>query len=227
MEGGAGPGREAPLPGSAVGLPAGPLPTPRWKRALDLFVASCGLLVLAPLWPLIALAIRLEDGGPIFFRHRRVGKGLRPFRTRKFRSMAVDSPVRAGRGRPPPKDVTRVGRVLRATALDESPQLWDVIRGRMSMVGPRPLMVEQVEAARTGDGPDLREVPGFVERHRVAPGLTGPAQVYGPWKITFRRKFRYDAFYVRHRSLCLDVDLLARSVAYSLGGLWPGSEERS
>lgn len=203
-----------------------PLRTPVWKRFLDLVLASLGLLVLLPLWPLIAAAIMLEDGGPIFFRHRRVGRALEPFRTRKFRSMRVGHRATPGGGRPPPEDVTRVGGFLRATALDESPQLWDVIRGRMSLVGPRPLMVEQVEAGTSADEMDLRQVPGFVERHRVAPGLTGPAQVYGPWKITYRRKFRYDVFYVRNRSPALDLDLLARSVAYSLVGLWPGSEER-
>lgn len=213
--------------GRPYGREVRPLPTPAWKRGLDLLLASAGLLVLSPLWPLIGAAIKLEDGGPIFYPHRRLGRGLVPFRTRKFRSMVTASPGPAEQGRPPAEHVTRVGRVLRATALDESPQLWDVLRGKMSLVGPRPLMAEQVEAGRTGSAPDLRDVPGFLERHRVEPGLTGPAQVYGPWKITYRRKFRYDVFYVRHRSPRLDLELLARSVAYSLTGTWPGSEEES
>lgn len=201
-----------------------PLPTPVWKRAVDVLLAATGLLLLAPAWPLVALAIKLDDGGPVFFSHRRIGKGMKPFPTRKFRSMGVDTPVPLGAGRPGREHVTRVGRFLRATALDEAPQLWDVLRGRMSVVGPRPLMVEQVRSAGEGDDFDLRAVPGFAERHCVLPGLTGPAQVYGPWKISYRRKFRYDVFYVRHRSLLLDLDLVARSVVRSLAGAWPGSE---
>lgn len=200
---------------------------PLWKRALDLILASAGLAILLPLWPVIAVAIKLEDGGPVFFEHRRIGKGEEPFLTRKFRSMPGDNTVPVGQGRPDPADITAVGRILRKTALDESPQLWDILRGRMSLVGPRPLMQEQVERGPAGDGPDLTEVPGFHERHRVLPGLTGVAQVHGPWKITYRRKFRYDVFYVRNRSLTLDVDLIIRSIRNSLSGAWPDSEDRS
>lgn len=201
------------------------LPTPAWKRATDVVLATVGLAVLFPLWPVVAAAVKLEDGGPVFFVHRRIGKEMEPFRTRKFRSMAVDNPVGVGAGRPDPAHVTSVGRVLRATALDESPQLLDVLRGRMSLVGPRPLMVEQAEEDGAGDSVDLRDVPGFRARHRVLPGLTGPAQVFGPWKISYRQKFRYDAFYVRHRSPALDLEMLGRSILYSLGGVWPGSED--
>jgi lipopolysaccharide/colanic/teichoic acid biosynthesis glycosyltransferase len=203
------------------------LDLPGWKRALDLLLASAGLLVLLPLWPAIALAIKLEDGGPVFYRHRRIGKGEEPFATRKFRSMPADNTVPVGQGRPDPADITVVGRFLRKTALDESPQLWDILRGRMSLVGPRPLMVEQVQQGLAGNAPDLTDVPGFHERHRVLPGLTGVAQVHGPWKITYRRKFRYDAFYVRNRSPRMDLDLIGRSVLNSLGGVWPGSEDRT
>jgi hypothetical protein len=88
-------------------------------------------------------------------------------------------------------------------------------------------MVEQVERGRAGHGPDLTEVPGFHERHHVLPGLTGVAQVHGPWKISYRRKFRYDVFYVRNRSAAMDLDLIVRSISNSLIGAWPGSEDRT
>lgn len=192
---------------------------PLVKRLLDLVLALAGLLLSAPLWPTIALAIRLDDGGPVFFRHCRVGRGGRPFTAWKFRSMVPDSPEAPGTGPADPSHVTRVGEWLRVTGLDELPQLWNVLRGDMSLVGPRPLLLEQVEADDP-DAPDLQEEPGFRERHTVRPGLTGLAQLRAPSRFTFRRQFRYDALYARSRTVCLDIQLIALSVRRSLRGGW-------
>lgn len=195
-------------------------PTPPSKRALDVVLAAAGLLLSAPLWPLVAAAVKLEDGGPVLYREERVGKGLAVFRVVKFRTMRTGSDVRPGFGSPPERAVTRVGRLLRATALDELPQLVNILRGEMSFVGPRPLARAQVEA----DDPNVREEPGFRQRHAVLPGLTGLAQLRAPRPHTFRQKFRWDRVYVERRSLALDLRLVARSVGVSLRAAWPGAD---
>lgn len=193
------------------------------KRALDVLLALSQLVLTAPAWLLVPLAIRLEDGGPIFFRQERVGKDGEPFTSRKFRSMAP----RKRRGAPPSQAeleehrVTRVGRFLRATALDELPQLWNILAGEMSFVGPRALLPEEREANGGGDLVRLEELPGYEERHSVRPGLTGLAQVRAPRDLPHRQKFRYDLLYVRKRTLGLDLRLIARSVWISLRGKWP------
>lgn len=200
-----------------------PRPDPLLKRAADLLVSAAGLILAVPLWPLAAVAVMLEDGledgRPVLVRQERVGRGGRVFTVYRFRSLRVDADVRPGHGPPPANAVTRVGRVLRSTAVDELPQLWNVPRGQMSLVGPRPLLLEQV-APRREDAPDLHEEPGFYRRHRVRPGLTGVAQLLADGRVTFRQKFRYDVFYVRRRSLRLDLVLLLRSLGRTLRGKW-------
>lgn len=198
--------------------------TPVAKRVVDVVLSAAGLLLSAPVWPVAALAVKAEDGGSVLYTHRRIGKGGRVFTAWKFRSLVPGNSLPPGEGRPDPDQVTRVGSLLRTTALDELPQLLNILRGDMSFVGPRPLMPEQVERERR-EGFELARLPGFRERHGVLPGLTGLAQVRGPWKLSYRRKFRYDRFYVRHRSLGLDLLLIVRSVALSAVGLWPSHEE--
>lgn len=193
------------------------------KREMDVLLASLGLLASAAVWPLIAGAIKLEDGGPVFYSQHRVGKGGKLFPSYKFRSMSPRSqdPDVPGQAELEDDRITRVGRFLRAAALDELPQLWNILRGEMSFVGPRALLPAEEEANGNGDPERLHELTGFEERHAVRPGLTGLAQVYAPRDLPRRQKFRYDLLYVRTRSLRLDLSLVLKSVWISLRGKWP------
>jgi lipopolysaccharide/colanic/teichoic acid biosynthesis glycosyltransferase/predicted protein tyrosine phosphatase len=194
----------------------------RAKRAFDLLVAGLGLLASAPLWGLIALAVRLEDGGPVFYGQERVGRHGRRFRGLKFRSMVPDADRRFGprqAGEADPR-ITRVGRWLRATAMDELPQLWNIVRGDMSFVGPRALMPAEIERNGDGEVVAVEAVAGAAERHLVRPGLTGLAQVYADRDVPRRHKFRYDRLYIRRQSLGLDLRLIALSFWITLRGTW-------
>jgi lipopolysaccharide/colanic/teichoic acid biosynthesis glycosyltransferase len=198
------------------------------KRALDVGLSGAGLIASAPLWALIAGAIKIEDGGPIFFAQTRVGEGGRTFEALKFRSMIPDAergvgPVQAAEEDP---RVTRVGRLLRATAMDELPQLWNILRGDMSFVGPRALRPEEIEVDAGGIGAPLEGVPGFVERSSVLPGLTGIAQIYAPRDITRRQKFRFDRLYIRRRSFLLDLRLLLVSFWITMRGTWEARQRK-
>ena len=189
------------------------------KRLFDISLSGLGLLISAPLWVAIAAAIKLEDGGPIFYRQPRVGKGCREFQSVKFRSMRPDSDAKWGAVAAQENDprITRVGRVLRATAMDELPQLWNIFRGDMSFVGPRPEWTELVKRFR-------QEIPGFDRRHAVTPGLTGIAQIYGHSELPRRQKLRYDLIYIRRHSLWLDIRLVLVSFLVTFTGKW---EDRS
>jgi len=197
-------------------------PGPRSTRVFSAVIAGLGLLAAAPLMALIACAIRLDDGGPIFYAQTRVGRGGRHFRSWKFRSMVSDADARFGPLQAHDTDsrITRVGRVLRATAMDELPQLWNILKGDMSFVGPRALMPEEIEVTGSGVAVRLDSIPGFEERHRVRPGLTGIAQIYAARDIPRRQKFRYDAVYLKAQSLALDVRLIALSLWITLRGRW-------
>jgi lipopolysaccharide/colanic/teichoic acid biosynthesis glycosyltransferase len=192
------------------------------KRALDVLLSSFGLIASAPLWLVIAAAIKAADGGPIFYGQERVGLGGRVFRALKFRSMRADAEALTGAVQATAADprVTRVGRVMRATAMDELPQLWNIMRGDMSFVGPRALRPGEIEAEGDGRLVRLEDVPGFEHRITVRPGLTGIAQVYARRDIPRRQKFRYDRLYVRRRSWLLDVRLILLSFWISVHGTW-------
>ena len=189
-----------------------------FKRVIDVMLASTALLLAAPLWVVIALAIKLEDRGAVFFTQARWGRDRRPFKVYKFRSMVVDadSRVQADRG---DDRITRVGRLLRATSLDELPQLINIWRGEMSWVGPRALPINELQRNEVAAVPDS-VIPGFDLRCAVRPGLTGIAQIFAPRDVPRRRKFRYDAFYIRRQSAWLDVRLIALSVWISLRLRW-------
>jgi exopolysaccharide biosynthesis polyprenyl glycosylphosphotransferase len=176
----------------------------RVKRALDVAGATAGLVVAAPVLGAAALLIKREDGGPVLYRQERVGRDGESFRVLKLRTMVVDA-ERQGAGyavddRDP--RITRVGDVLRRTSLDELPQLWNVLRGDMSLVGPRPTLRYQVEQ--------------YTDRQRrrleVRPGLTGWAQVNGRTSLPWSERIELDVWYVEHRSLLLDLRILARTV---------------
>ena len=192
------------------------------KRLLDVGFSSCALVVSMPMWLLIVLAIRLEDRGPALYGQDRVGQRGRRFRALKFRSMVpnAESGGDAVQARPNDPRVTHVGRILRATALDELPQLWNILKGDMSFVGPRALRPGEIEVGGSGEEVPIEAIEGFVERSAVAPGLTGLAQIYAPRDILRRQKFRYDRLYIRKQSVWLDIRLILLSFWISVRGTW-------
>jgi len=185
------------------------------KRVVDLAIAAVGVALASPLMLLTALAVRLESAGPVFYRQERVGENGRIFTLCKFRSMRTDAeqgtPIWAKEN---DERVTRVGRVIRITRLDELPQLWNVLRGDMSFVGPRPerpFFVEQLAAV----------IPFYLERHAVKPGVTGWAQVkyrYGSSVEDAMEKLRYDLYYIKHLSIVFDLTIVVDTVKVILLG---------
>jgi lipopolysaccharide/colanic/teichoic acid biosynthesis glycosyltransferase len=192
------------------------------KRAFDVILSGAGLLASLPVWAAIAAAIKIEDGGPVFFAQERVGRGGRVFRVLKFRSMIPDAEARVGALQASEGDprVTRIGRWLRATAMDELPQLLSIFRGDMSFVGPRALRPGEIEVRGDGREEALEDVPGFDVRCRALPGLTGVAQIYAPRDIPRRQKFRYDRIYIERRSFWLDTRLVLLSFWITFRGTW-------
>lgn len=177
---------------------------------MDVFVAAVGLVLTAPLTALAAIAIRLEDGGSALYRQRRIGLGGEPFELLKLRTMREGSdPVGVGTivARDDPR-VTRVGRLLRRTSLDEIPNLVNVLRGEMAIVGPRPTIEAQVRDY----------TPRQQRRHEVRPGITGLAQVQGRAGIEWDERIELDLEYVENRSLALDLRILASTVGLILTG---------
>jgi lipopolysaccharide/colanic/teichoic acid biosynthesis glycosyltransferase len=185
------------------------------KRLADASLAAIGLFFSTPVWMTISLAILLNDGWPVLYTQPRVGLGRRVFLIYKFRSMIRDAErytqvVYATHDDP---RITRVGRILRKTALDELPQLLNILKGDISWVGPRPARPEEVVGY-------LRDIPRYDERHRARPGLTGLAQVYGRDYADIREKLAYDLQYVEHRTLLLDFRLCVRSCLNTALGRW-------
>ena len=171
------------------------------KRCFDVVGAGVLLLITSPLLALVAIAIRSTMGRPVFFRQLRAGRHGRPFTLHKFRTMR--NPWSAhGEVLPAEQRITRLGQLLRSTSIDELPQLWDVLRGRMSLVGPRPLLLDYLPLY---DKTQAR-------RHLVRPGLTGWAQVNGRNAISWDEKFVLNVWYVEHTSLWLDLRVLARTL---------------
>ncbi len=179
------------------------------KRAMDVMLAGMALLLVAPLLLLIALLIKLESRGPVFFRQERGGLNGQPFSIYKFRTMVVHQPPQEGRAMQAVKSdprVTRLGRVLRNLSLDELPQLLNILNGDMSLVGPRPHPVSM-------DREYARQIPTYDQRFRVRPGLTGLAQVKG-WRgetdtlHKMEMRVHYDNEYIDHYSLWLDVKII-------------------
>ena len=196
-----------------------------YKRAFDLTILLTAHLLLLPvfvvLWTIIPLAIWLGDRGPIFYTQRRVGRGGKVFVLLKFRSMVEDAesstgPVWASGNDP---RITRVGRILRATVLDELPQVINVWKGNLSLVGPRPERPELIEQFS-------RDFPQFLRRLETRPGLTGLAQVFGRYSSRPRNKLHYDMLYVRKMSLWLDVKLLFLSVMVTFRAKWQVADKQ-
>jgi lipopolysaccharide/colanic/teichoic acid biosynthesis glycosyltransferase len=192
-------------------------PEPLTKRIFDFGLAACGLLLSLPLWFVISVAIYLEDGRPILFIQKRVGKDGKEFIAYKFRTIYRRYDDQVGHGvalHADDEKVTWVGRMLRKTALNELPQLLNILRGDMSFVGPRPEPPEFIAAYE-------KEVPNIGKiRYQVRPGLTGIAQVFGRHNASPRDKLRYDLLYMRKRSFWLDVKLMTVSVWNTLRAKW-------
>jgi sugar transferase EpsL len=168
------------------------------KRAFDIFVAVLVLVLTAPLVLLIALLVRWRLGSPVLLRQMRPGLHGRPFTLYKFRSM-TDERDASGNLLPDERRLTRFGRFLRASSLDELPELWNVLRGEMSLVGPRPLLMEYLPLY----------TPQQARRHEVRPGITGWAQVNGRNAISWQENFALDVWYVDNRGFRLDMKILA------------------
>jgi lipopolysaccharide/colanic/teichoic acid biosynthesis glycosyltransferase len=175
------------------------------KRAFDLIVGAAALIVTAPLCAIVAAAVRIKLGTPVIFKQTRPGRGAKPFVLYKFRTM-LDARDKNGQPLPDGHRLTSFGRFLRATSLDELPELWNVIKGDMSLVGPRPLLMEYV--------------PLYTEeqarRHDVRPGLSGWAQVSGRNAQTWNDRLAQDVWYVDNRSLALDIKILWRTIGVVL-----------
>jgi lipopolysaccharide/colanic/teichoic acid biosynthesis glycosyltransferase len=171
------------------------------KRATDFLVAIAGLTVLAPLMAAVAVAIRLSMGSPVLFRQQRPGLNESLFTVCKFRTM-TDARDENGQPLPDWERMPRLGKALRDLSIDELPQLWNVVKGDMSLVGPRPLITDY-----------LQHYNAFQRRrHEVKPGITGLAQVNGRNALTWEQKFELDVWYVDHWSLLMDVKILVRTV---------------
>jgi len=171
------------------------------KRLLDLVLAVLGLVMLSPVFVAVTLMLLAQGGGPVFFRQERPGRGGRPFTLIKFRSMR-NTRGADGALLPDAARLTRLGRVLRSTSLDELPELWNVLRGEMSIVGPRPLLMRYLD----------RYSPEQARRHNVRPGLTGYAQIKGRNSLSWDDKLALDTWYVDHRSLALDLRIMAATI---------------
>ncbi|MCI0661777.1 MAG: sugar transferase [Acidobacteria bacterium] len=195
---------------------------PLLKRPLDILISSIMLLLSAPASILIAIAIKLEDGGPVFYRQQRWGRFGNKFMVLKFRTMIQDADIKYGLKQAEVNDrrITRVGRILRATGLDELPQIINILRGEMSFVGPRALAVGEIIFDKNGGRINYEDTPGFHHRQAARPGLTGLATIYIPKDSPAHRKFRYDHYYIRKLSFGLDLRLIALSFWISFRGKW-------
>jgi lipopolysaccharide/colanic/teichoic acid biosynthesis glycosyltransferase len=184
------------------------------NRAADVAIAGGALVCASPLLGLAALAVKLGDGGPILFRQTRVGKGGVDFELLKLRTMVVGAEMKGAGYAVDQGDsrITRAGRVLRKLSLDELPQLWNVLRGEMSIIGPRPTLRYQVE--RYTDRQRLRL--------EVRPGITGWAQVHGRATLPWADRIELDVWYVEHRSPMLDLKILAKTPLALFGGTYKG-----
>jgi lipopolysaccharide/colanic/teichoic acid biosynthesis glycosyltransferase len=184
------------------------------KRAVDLVGAGAGLALAAPLIGLAALAIKLDDGGPVFYRQRRVGLDGAEFDLVKLRTMIPGAEAQGAGWAVDYADprITRAGRVLRRLSIDELPQLWNVLNGEMSLVGPRPTLAYQVE----------QYTPRQRRRLAVKPGLTGWAQVNGRAKLLWTDRIELDLWYVENRSAWLDLKIIARTPRVLFSGTYRG-----
>ena len=176
------------------------------KRGIDVFLSFMACIVLSPFYLLIMLAIKIASKGPVFFKQKRIGKDCKEFNILKFRTMRIDTPhdMPTHLLENPEQYITKVGKILRKTSLDELPQLWNILKGDMSFVGPRPLISSEIRAHR------VRLEYGV---YTFRPGLTGLAQIKGRDSISLMKKMKYDKEYCDNWSLKLDLQILLQSVS--------------
>lgn len=175
------------------------------KRVFDVTLATLLLIILSPLYVLVALVVLVDLGRPVLFRQRRPGLHGVPFTIYKFRTMR-EGYDREGRSLPDEQRLTAAGRFLRSTSLDELPELFNVLKGEMSLVGPRPLLMEYLDLY----------TPEQARRHEVRPGITGWAQIHGRNALSWEEEFELDVWYVDHASLGLDLKILFMTIGYVL-----------
>jgi lipopolysaccharide/colanic/teichoic acid biosynthesis glycosyltransferase len=203
-----------------------PVSQPAYKRVLDLLILFLAhvfpplLVMWVLIWTLIPLAIWLNDRGPIFYRQKRVGKGGKVFEILKFRTLVPNADKMVSPWEVPHGPVvTRVGQVLRATALDELPQVLSILKGDMSFVGPRAMPVNEYQQF-------VRSMPELELRHAIRPGLTGMAQVYGKATRDIGAKLKYDLEYIRRMNLWLDLKLMVLSVWNTFTARWEAQGDK-
>jgi lipopolysaccharide/colanic/teichoic acid biosynthesis glycosyltransferase len=201
---------------------------PFFKRPLDFFLSTMGLIISLPLWAATAIAIKFEDGGPVFYPQERWGKQGSKIKVFKFRTMVPDADKKWGYLQASENDprITKVGRLLRTIALDELPQLFNIWKGDMSFVGPRALPINEVQIREKDKDLTDDAIPGFEQRLKVRPGLTGIAQIYAPRDVNRRNKFRYDTFYIKKMGLLLDIKLILLSLWITMTGKWENREKK-
>jgi len=197
------------------------------KRLFDILLALAGISASMPLWAIISFIVLVDGRGPVFYSQDRVGRSGRIFKGIKFRSMIHEAEKESGPIQAHSDDarITAIGKVLRSTAMDELPQLINILKGDMSFVGPRALRPEEKEAGSVVVR-SIFEVPGFERRSRVRPGLTGIAQVFAPRDISREKKFKYDIWYIENGGFLLDMYLMVLSVMITLTGKWEAGGER-
>jgi lipopolysaccharide/colanic/teichoic acid biosynthesis glycosyltransferase len=198
------------------------------KRFFDICLSGIGILGSLPLWVAFSLAILFDDGWPVFFRQERVGRDGKIFKALKFRSMIKDAEKESGPVQAVENDprVTEPGKILRATAMDELPQLWNIFKGDMSFVGPRALRPKEKEVYGNPDETDIEKIPGYYERLKVRPGLTGMAQVYLPTDALRSEKFKYDLMYIEKQSFLFDLKLIFLSFWITFRGKWESRQKK-
>ena len=177
----------------------------KFKRFYDAVLSFLGLIILSPLFLLIMIAIKLDSKGPILFKQKRIGRNKVCFNILKFRTMRIDTPkdVPTHLLSDPNKWITRVGNILRKTSLDELPQMINILKGDMSIIGPRPALWNQDDLVAKRDKFDV---------HRLYPGLTGYAQIHGRDELLIEEKAKLDAYYVQHISLWLDIKIFFQTI---------------
>ncbi|MBS6023664.1 MAG: exopolysaccharide biosynthesis polyprenyl glycosylphosphotransferase [Paeniclostridium sordellii] len=178
-----------------------------YKRMLDIIASIIGLIIGIPLIAIFGLIVKMEDRGPIFYKQERLGKNLKVFYIYKIRSMRVDA-EKIGGAQWAQKDdprITKTGKFIRKTRIDEIPQLFNILKGDMSLIGPRP---ERPELTYKFE----KEIPGFIKRLKVKPGLTGLAQVNGGYEITPNEKLKWDLIYIKNRNIIMDIKIILKTV---------------
>lgn len=187
------------------------------KRALDIIFSFLALIIFSPFMAVAAILIKLDDGGPALFKQKRPGKDGKVFEVYKFRTMTVRTEDKDGNPLSDMERMTKIGKILRKTSVDELPQFINVLKGEMSFIGPRPLLCEYLELYS----------PQQARRHEVRPGISGWAQVNGRNAITWEEKFDYDVYYVDNISLALDIKILVKTITNVLSGTGVNSCEQN